>query len=313
MTRTIAPAHTQPPRKPSCRVAQWLIAPAALLTAATPALAQVPINGVAFTRLTQIQFLNPFLLANSAAASLPPSPGAAYSSLNVSPGLPNGSSGGQFSIPVFDDITVAPSMVGQRVQSIRVGLAFMREPPPGQTTTFSLTSRLQMAFWNADGLYPQLGGNPPVVGGPGTPLTQNGTHVSYLTNSFTVVSRDFGLVTLDLGPNGFTLPAGKFYIGMALEITGPTTSAVGGMFSVYGPPAVGGSDPTYWRNSAQPSGLGLPFGGSFPSTNAPGSFPYLPDGDFPGGLGIELVIPSPSTGVILASSLVSLGRRRRRS
>lgn len=312
MKNTHAPQINHTSRNTAHRSAHAAFAITILLAASTPAFAQVPVNGVTFTRLTQIV---PFtsVLTNPAAASLPPSPGAAYSSLNVSPGLPSGSSGGQFSIPVFDDITVAPSAVGQRVQSIRVGLAFMREPPPGQTTTFSLTSRLQMAFWNADGLYPQPGGNPPVVGGPGTPLIQNGTHVSYLTNSFTMVSRDFGLVTLDLGSNGFTLPAGKFYIGMALEITGPTTSAVGGMFSLYGPPVVGSSDATYWRAADPEFENGIPFGAGFPNSSAPGTFPLGPRPGFDRGLGIELVIPSPGVGAFLACSLVISSRRRRTS
>lgn len=275
------------------------------LALASTAHAQTTISGVAFAQLTTTA--GPPNVANPAAASVPPGPNTAYGNLTNNPRIGFGTStGNRFSDVWMDDITVAPSAVGQRVQSIRIACYYVAGSNPA---TANFTGRVQVAFWNGDGTGVFTPGGPTLPGTAGTPLLRpDGTQAAYVTNSFGIASPQFGLLTLNLGDQGFTLPAGKFYIALAFEGTGPTTSGLGIAPGRYFAPAIGSSDPGL-ANGGSDFPSGMPFGTTF----APGG-PNPPIFDSPtnGGLGVELLIPSPSTATTLAASLSIFSRRRRR-
>lgn len=275
---------------------------AGVVLLAAHAAAQFPVSGTTYTQLSPILFGN--TLSNPAAASLPASPNAAYSNVSTGPGLQT-STGGASSATVVDDIRVTEPFIGQRVNAIRIacyntqniGMPF---PQPGPVTV-----RAQIGFWNADAFIDPNAGLD--TGLPGTPLMMGSSQAGYVTNSFTLPANSFGIITIPLGENGFTLPQGRFYILALFQAMSPSATTIGMSFGQYaGPPAVGISTNQYGYNVS--AGLNIPFGFSFEPfspffINATGRL---------GGAGVELIIPAPPTAV-LAMLAARFALRRRRS
>lgn len=264
--------------------AAWIASAATALLAGGVASAQitVPITG--------------FHLGNS----VPASPTAAYSNMTDYLGTFGGPGSLGLSTTTFSNLTASPALQGQTVQSLRLGITLRLEltnPAPTRRC------RVQVGFWNADG----------PNGLAGTPVQGLAGFAQYQTAVLEMTRGTSAVITLDLGSSGFVVPTGQFFFGMAFDTRGLDGFSPGDFTNhLYGAPAVGTNQPGLYRaayeNSADPL-AGIPWGAIFGSSAGPTMYPLLPPSS--ASLGIELILPAPASGSVLAvSGLVALRRRR---
>lgn len=261
------------------------------------AAAQTQINGVSFQLVTPT-IPGDLSVPSSSQIIVPANPAAAYSNLanpTGQPGvpfiditLPNSQSGRV----LYDDVLPAAGLAGKTVTSIRV--PFYRV---SLSSSPSISYRLEVGFWNPGG----------PNGGPSTPLMRApGVQAGYVTNPVAIPASQYGVFDLDLGDAGFVLPEGRFFVGLNLvrTVAGSFPDERFG-FGTYFPPSVGFNLPGIYTQQFGP----MPFGQAFGPGGA-GGFD-LPA--FNTGLGLELVIPSPSTAVATLAALCATATKRRRT
>lgn len=227
--------------------------------------------------------------------SAPASPNAAYSNITNYLGATNGVGAG-ISATLFSNLTAAPVQQGQTVQALRLGVTCR-----GVVGTAPIRrSRVQVGFWNADG----------PNGTAGTPVHGLGGFAQYQSDPLSMPVDQAAIITLNLGTSGFVVPTGRFYFGIAYDVREFTeSSSIDFACNVYGTPSIGMNQPGLYvgeYNTDPPTSVfGIPWGAAF------GVSPYLVYIDSPRSVGIELIVPAPSSGALMALSGAFVFRRRR--
>lgn len=259
--------------------ATWMTPVIAALGLATTVSAQITVP------ITNLQ------TGNSAAAS----PNAAYSNITNYLGTTIGGDSGGLSDALFSNLTAAPALQGQTVQSLRLGVTCA-----GLIGNDPIRSgRVQVGFWNADG----------PNGTAGTPVQGINGVAQYQTDVLSMPRFSQAILSISLGSSGFIIPSGRFYFGIAYDTREFSNSSGDFAFSLYDPPIVG-TNQSGLHGALYPPNVplyGIPWGTTFGAPNSPVFSSFIPGTS----LGIELIVPAPSTvALLVVSGLASLRRCR---
>lgn len=228
------------------------------------------------------------------------SPNAAYSNITNYLGTTVGTGAGGLSATLFSNLTATPALQGQTVQALRLGVTCSAFVPNNVPTR---RVRVQVGFWNADG----------PNGTAGTPVQGVAGFAQYQSDVLTMPGDQAAIITLSLGGSGFVVPSGQFYFGLAYDVRDFSESAATEfLYNLYGLPTVGTIQQGLYGATYGPGAAlyGLPWGAIFGTPGQPTT--TLIDAG-PGTVGIELIVPAPSSGALFALGGALAFRRRRRS